>query len=149
MPSPPDSNTHRSGGGDGSLEERLGRLGDLLWLTSVAVLLSGVAIVAFLASAGLVGRVSPYLGAVVLVLGLIGVVYLLFGNWDWSPGGEARQHAAFLALFVGFQAVGVAALRALVGPDAAHGVPVLILGFAGLAVAGWLAYLGGSIGWPR
>ena len=42
-----------------------------------------------------------------------------------------------------FQAVGVVALRAVLGPDAIHGVVFVALGFATLAVAGWLAYLGG------
>ena len=139
MPSPTDSNA----GSDGGLEERLGRLGDVLWLTSVGIALSLVAVVAFLASAGLFGRVSPSLGAVVLVLGLLGVVYTLFGDRDWSRGGEARQHAVFLVLLVGLQAVGVAALRTVLGPDAGHGVAFMTLGFAALAVAGWLAYLGG------
>jgi hypothetical protein len=130
-------------GSDGALEERLGRLGDVLWLTSVGIALSLVAVVAFLASAGLLGRVSPYLGGAALVLGLLGVLYLLFGNWDWSPGGEARQHAAFLVLFVGLQAIGVTALRSFLRPDAASGIPFLAAAFVGLAVAGWLAYLGG------
>jgi hypothetical protein len=139
VPSPTDSNA----GSDGGLEERLGRLGDVLWLTSVGIALSLVAVVAFLASAGLLGRVSPYLGGAALVLGLLGVLYLLFGNWDWSPGGEARQHATFLVLFVGLQAIGVAALRTSLGSDAASGIPFLVAGFVGLAVAGWLAYLDG------
>ena len=68
MPSPTDPN----GASDGclGLEERLGRLGDVLWWTSVGLVLSVAAIVALLASAGLLGRLSPYLGGAVLVLGL-------------------------------------------------------------------------------
>lgn len=117
-------------------------------MTGVGLLLSLVAVVAFLASAGRLGRGSPYLGAAALALGFLGILYPLFGNRDWSPGDEARHHAAFPVLFVGLQAAGVVALRALVGPDAPHRVPLPVLGFASPSPGG-SPTPAGSIGWPR
>jgi hypothetical protein len=142
MPSPADPEADSDGADDG-LEGALGRLGDLLWLTSVGVVVAALAVVAFLAAAGAVGRLSPALGIAVLLLGLLGALYVLFGNGDWSTGGEARQHATFLVLLVGVQALVHTGLRTLAGGDGPSGLAAFGVGVAGIALAGWLAYLGG------
>lgn len=142
MPSPADSGADSDGTDDG-IEASLGRFGDLLWLTSVGVVVAALAVVAFLAAAGVFGRLSPTPGIAILLLGLLGALYLLFGNGDWSSGGEARQHATFLVLLVGLQALLHTGLRTLSGTDGPSGPAAFAAGFAGIAAAGWLAYLGG------
>ena len=143
MPSPADPEADSDGPGDDGIEAFLGRLGDLLWLTSVGVVVAALAVVTFLAAAGAFGRLSPTIGIAVLLLCLLGALYVLFGSGDWSAGGEARQHATFLVLLVGLQALFHTGLRTLSGTDGPSGAAAFAAGFAGIAVAGWLAYLGG------
>jgi len=133
----------RGGEGAGGLRASLGRAGAVLRLTGVALVLAAVAVAVLLLAAGTLSRVAPELGGVVLLVGLVGASHLLLGSWDWSAGGETRQHATFVVLFVGLQAGGHATLRSLGGTAPASGVPFLVLGVVGLALAGWLAYLGG------
>ena len=142
MPSPADPEAGSDGADDG-IEAALGRLGDLLWLTSVGVAVAAIAVVGFLVAAGAFGRLSPALGVAVLLLGLVGSLYVLFGSGDWSSGGEARQHATFLALLVGLQVLLHTGLRTLSGGDGPPGPAAFAAGVAGIALAGWLAYLGG------
>jgi hypothetical protein len=139
----PDGGTGDDGDVARGLWASLGRVGAVLRLTGVALALAAVTVAVLLLAAGGLSRVAPGLGGLVLVVGLVGASHLLFGSWDWSAGGETRQHATFLALFVGLQAGGHATLRSLGGAVPANGAPFLVLGVVGLALAGWLAYLGG------
>lgn len=118
-------------------------IGELAGLTVVGWLL------ALLASVGVLLAVSvllPDAPAAILVvaflLPLLGL-YLLFGSWDWGPGGEARQHAVFLCCQLSlFALVGVVGYALLDTASPGRWV-VLLAGLFVTPVAGWLAYFDG------
>jgi hypothetical protein len=117
----------------------------MLWLTAVGGFLAlATLVLAAVLSAVLGGFVPGWVLTWLAVLAMVGLLYALFGIWDWGPGGEARRHAVFVVTFVGLTALSFRGLRLALGaPTAGDGplfLPVLV---ATLAVAGWLAYLGG------
>ncbi|WP_255152405.1 hypothetical protein [Halorarius halobius] len=120
----------------------LSEVGELAGLTVVGWLLALVAGGTAVAAATVLfpDTAAPLLVAAVLAP-LVGL-YLLFGAWDWRPGGETRQHATFLAGQLGLWLLvgGVG----LVVPASGVGRWLLLLAalFA-TPLAGWLAYLGG------
>ena len=127
-------------------DDRLGRLGDVLWLTAKAAVLAFLVTVTVLLALGALGSVTAWLATLGGVVFLLGVGYALFGNWEWTPGGEARQHATFLVALVALNVVfwslpGWAFGRPASSPTGAF--LRLFAAFLLLATAGWLAYLGG------
>lgn len=129
-----------------TIDDRLGRVGDVLWLTAKAAVLAFLVTVSLLFALGALGSVTAWLATLGGVGILFGVGYALFGNWEWAPGGEARQHATFLVLVVALNVVFWSSVDALVGTPPSSPVPSFLRLFAGLcllALAGWLAYFGG------
>jgi len=124
----------------------LGHVGDVLWLTTKATLLALLVTVTVLLALGALGSVTAWLATVGAVLVLGGTVWTLFGNGEWGPGGEARQHATFVVALVGLN-VGFWSLRDWVlGSPTPSPTAAFLRLFAGLcllALAGWLAYFGG------
>jgi hypothetical protein len=113
-------------------DETLGRVGETLLVT-----------VSVLATLGALGNLAAWLGTLAGVFVLHGVGYAPFGDWDWGPGGEARQHAVFFALLLGLNAA-LWSLPDVFSPrEPTAGTSFLtVLGGVGvLALAGRLAYL--------
>jgi hypothetical protein len=129
-----------------STDETLGRAGDLLWLTARAAALALLVTVTVLLALGALRNLGAWVVTLTGVLVLGGVVGALFGNGEWGPGGEARQHATFVVSLVALNA-GFWSLRdwALGSPEPSATAAFLRLfaGFCLLAAAGWLAYFGG------
>ena len=121
----------------------LAEIGELAGLTVLGWLLALVLGVGSLLAVSLLLPDTPTTILVVVFLLLLAGLYLLFGSWDWRPGGEARQHAVFLACQL--------SLFALVGfvgytvrsPDSTGRWVVLLGGLFVTPVAGWLAYFDG------
>ncbi|MFC7229159.1 hypothetical protein N0B31_17295 [Salinirubellus salinus] len=129
-----------------STDETLGRAGDLLWLAARAAALALLVTAAVLLALGALRNLGTWVVTLTGVLVLGGVVGALFGNGQWGPGGEARQHATFVVSLVLLN-VGFWSLRdwTLGSPTPSPTAAFLRL-FAGLcllATAGWLAYFGG------
>lgn len=137
MPSPLDG-----------LDDALGRVGSVLWLAVIASLAAAATTVVVLLALGLLGGLGrgrwPLTVAIVILLA--GVLVALFGNGEWGPGGEARQHATFIVTLVGLNALFWTAWAELpegITPTPAEPFFGLLAGICLLAIAGWLAYLGG------
>jgi hypothetical protein len=129
-----------------STDETLGRAGDLLWLTARAAALALLVTVTVLLALGALRSLGAWLVTLTGVLVLGGVVGALFGNGEWGPGGEARQHATFVVSLVVLNA-GFWSLREWTfgspTPSATAAFLRLFAGLCLLATAGWLAYFGG------
>ena len=127
-------------------DDRLGRLGDVLWLTVKAAVLAFLVTVSLLFALGALGSVTAWLATLGGVGVLLGVGYGLFGDWEWTPGGEARQHATFIVLLVALNVVFWSLRGWVFGRPASSTTGAFLRLFAGLlllATAGWLAYFGG------
>lgn len=121
----------------------LSEIGELAGLTVLGWL---VALVLGVGSLLAVSLLLPDASTAVLVVAFLlplAGLYLLFGNWDWGPGGEARQHAVFLACQLSLFALVGAVGYAVLSPDATGRWVVLLGGLFVTPVAGWLAYFDG------
>jgi hypothetical protein len=125
-------------------DESLGRVGNVLWLTTKVTLLA--LLVTVLLALGALGSVTAWLATLGAVLVLGGTVWALFGNGEWGPGGEARQHATFVLALVGLNVASWSLWDWVLGPPAPSPTAAflrLLAGLCLLALAGWLAYFGG------
>lgn len=121
----------------------LSEIGELAGLTVLGWLVALVVSVGSLLAVSLLLPAAPAAVLVVAFLLPLAGLYLLFGSWDWGPGGEARQHAVFLACQLSLFAVVGAVGYAVLSPDATGRWVVLFGGLFATPVAGWLAYFDG------
>lgn len=129
-----------------TIDDRLGHVGGVLWLAAKATALALLATVLLLFALSALGSVTAWLATLGGVAVLLAVGYALFGDWEWAPDGEARQHATFLVLLVGLNVALRALVDSLVGTPPASPVTAFLRLFVGLcllALAGWLAYFDG------
>ncbi|WP_255197947.1 hypothetical protein [Halorarius litoreus] len=121
----------------------LSEIGELAGLTVVGWLVAlVVGVGSLLAVSVLLPDSSTAVLVVAFLLPLLGL-YLLFGTWDWSPGGEARQHATFLVCQFSLLALVGGVGYGLLSPDGVGRWLVLLAGLFATPVAGWLAYFDG------
>lgn len=121
----------------------LSEIGELAGLTVIGWLVAlGVGLGSLLAISVLLPDTTNGALVVAFLLPVAGL-YLLFRNWDWGPGGEARQHAVFLACQLSLFALVGAVGYGVLSPDSSGRWVVLFGGLFATPVAGWLAYFDG------
>ena len=121
----------------------LSEIGELAGLTVVGWLIAlAVGVGSLLAVSALLPDSSTTILVAAFLLPLLGL-YLLFGSWEWGPGGEARQHAVFLACQLSLLALVGGVGYGLLSPASVGRWVVLVGGLFATPLAGWLAYFDG------